>query len=149
MSTDNRNIIWFEKLSRTDVGLVGGKNASLGEMVSNLSQAGIKVPAGFATTADAYRAYMTYNHLDDLIATTLSQEDDGKISLQKAGETIRAAIIKGDWPQDIRDSLIKSYRELGKRSGDDELPVAVRSSATALQPRICRTPVSPVSRKPI
>ncbi len=131
MSTDNRNIIWFEKLSRTDVGLVGGKNASLGEMVSNLSQAGIKVPAGFATTADAYRAYMTYNHLDDLIATTLSQEDDGKISLQKAGETIRAAIIKGDWPQDIRDSLIKSYRELGKRSGDDELPVAVRSSATA------------------
>ncbi len=131
MSTDNRNIIWFEKLSRTDVGLVGGKNSSLGEMVSNLSQAGIKVPAGFATTADAYRAYITYNHLDDLIATTLSQEDDGKISLQEAGETIRAAIIKGDWPQDIRDSLIESYRELGKRSGSDELPVAVRSSATA------------------
>ncbi|AXX97965.1 phosphoenolpyruvate synthase [Profundibacter amoris] len=131
MSTDNRNIIWFEKLSRTDVGLVGGKNSSLGEMVSNLSQAGIKVPAGFATTADAYRAYMTYNHLDDLIATTLSQEADGKISLQKAGETIRAAIIKGDWPQDIRDSLIESYQKLGKRSGDDELPVAVRSSATA------------------
>jgi len=131
MSTDNRNIIWFEKLSRTDVGLVGGKNSSLGEMVSNLSQAGIKVPAGFATTADAYRAYMTYNHLDDLIATTLSQEADGKISLQEAGETIRAAIIKGDWPQDIRDSLIESYRELGKRSGSDELPVAVRSSATA------------------
>ncbi len=131
MSTDNRNIIWFEKLSRTDVGLVGGKNASLGEMVSNLSQAGIKVPAGFATTADAYRAYMTYNHLNDLIATTLSQEADGKISLQKAGETIRAAIIKGDWPQDIRDSLIESYQKLGKRSGDDELPVAVRSSATA------------------
>jgi len=131
MSTDNRNIIWFEKLSRTDVGLVGGKNSSLGEMVSNLSQAGIKVPAGFATTADAYRAYMTYNHLDDLIATTLSQEADGKISLQEAGESIRAAIIKGDWPQDIRDSLIESYRELGKRSGSDELPVAVRSSATA------------------
>ncbi|WP_457649576.1 phosphoenolpyruvate synthase [Profundibacter sp.] len=131
MSTDNRNIIWFEKLSRTDVGLVGGKNSSLGEMVSNLSQAGIKVPAGFATTADAYRAYMTYNHLDDLIATTLEQEADGKISLQEAGETIRAAIIKGDWPQDIRDSLIESYRELGKRSGNDELPVAVRSSATA------------------
>ena len=131
MSTDNRNIIWFEKLSRTDVGLVGGKNASLGEMVSNLSQAGIKVPAGFATTADAYRAYMTYNHLDDLIATTLSQEADGKISLQKAGKTIRAAIIKGDWPQDVRDSLIESYRELGKRSREVELPVAVRSSATA------------------
>ncbi len=74
---------------------------------------------------------MTYNHLDDLIATTLSQEADGKISLQEAGETIRAAIIKGDWPQDIRDSLIESYRELGKRSGSDELPVAVRSSATA------------------
>jgi pyruvate,water dikinase len=131
MSTDNRNIIWFEKLSRTDVGLVGGKNSSLGEMVSNLSQAGIKVPDGFATTADAYRAYMTYNHLDDLIATTLSQEADGKISLQEAGETIRAAIIRGDWPQDIRDSLINSYQQLGKRSGNDELPVAVRSSATA------------------
>ncbi len=131
MSTDNRNVIWFEELSRTDVGLVGGKNSSLGEMVSNLTQAGIKVPAGFATTADAYRAYMTYNHLDDLIATTLSQEADGKISLQEAGQTIRAAIIKGDWPQDIRDSLIQSYRELRKRSGSDELPVAVRSSATA------------------
>ena len=131
MSADRHNIIWFENLSRKDVGLVGGKNSSLGEMVGNLSQAGIKVPAGFATTADAYRAYLTYNHLDELTATTLLQEAEGRISLKNAGKTIRAAIIAGDWPQDIRDSLQKNYHELGKRSGTELVPVAVRSSATA------------------
>ena len=131
MSKDNRNIIWFENLSRGDVGLVGGKNSSLGEMVSQLSKAGIKVPAGFATTADAYRAYMEANQLNDMIAETLAREAAGKITLQQAGQTIRTAIIAGDWPQDISDSILEAYRGLGTRSETPDLPVAVRSSATA------------------
>ena len=131
MSKDNRNIIWFENLSRGDVGLVGGKNSSLGEMVSQLSKAGIKVPAGFATTADAYRAYMDANQLNDMIADTLAREAAGKITLQQAGQTIRAAIIAGDWPADISASILDSYRDLSDRSETSDLPVAVRSSATA------------------
>ena len=131
MSRDNRNIIWFENLSRGDVGLVGGKNSSLGEMVNQLSKAGIKVPAGYATTADAYRAYMEANQLNDLIADTLAREAAGKITLQRAGKAIRAAIIAGDWPDDISQSILKGYRELSVRSGTPDMPVAVRSSATA------------------
>ena len=131
MREDNRNIIWFENLSRSDVGLVGGKNSSLGEMVSQLSKAGIKVPAGFATTADAYRAYMDENQLNDMIADTLAREAAGKITLQQAGQTIRAAILAGDWPKDISAGILQAYQMLGSRSGTPDLPVAVRSSATA------------------
>ena len=131
MSRDNRNVIWFESLSRDDVGLVGGKNSSLGEMVSQLSKAGIKVPAGFATTADAYRAYMAANKLNDIIADTLACEAAGKITLQQAGQTIRAAIIAGDWPDDISEGILEAYRALSILSETPDLPVAVRSSATA------------------
>ncbi len=131
MSKDNRNIIWFENLSRGDVGLVGGKNSSLGEMVSRLSKAGIKVPPGYATTADAYRAYMDANQLNGVIADTLAREVAGKITLQQAGRTIRAAIIAGDWPKGISDDILAGYRALGKRFETSDLPVAVRSSATA------------------
>lgn len=125
------NIIWFENLTRGDVGLVGGKNSSLGEMVCNLAGSGIKVPGGYATTADAYRAYMDANDLNDFIADTLAREAAGKISLQKAGKAIRNAIKAGDWPADIRADILNSYAELSKRSGTENLSVAVRSSATA------------------
>ncbi len=131
MKNAKLNIIWFENLSRGDVGLVGGKNSSLGEMYSSLSKEGIKIPPGFATTSDAFRSYMLENKLGDRIADTLDKQEAGKITLQEAGRFIRAAINAGDWPEDISTDIVESYRELVRRTGLADVPVAVRSSATA------------------
>ncbi len=127
----SRNVFWFENLKREDVGLVGGKNSSLGEMVQELSTVGISVPAGFATSADAFRNYLEANNLNQLIAETLAAQEDGKITLQQAGTNIRAAIVGGDWPDDIRSDILEAYIELSRRAGVDDGSVAVRSSATA------------------
>ena len=131
MSSETRSVIWFEELSRSDVGLVGGKNASLGEMVRKLSEEGIRVPPGFATSADAFRAYLESNRLNDTIADTLARLEAGKISLREAGRALRCAIIAAEWPDEIRTSILESYRELARRRGSADLAVAVRSSATA------------------
>ena len=125
------NIMWFEDLSRGDVALVGGKNSSLGEMVRQLGKKGIKVPGGFATTADAYRAYLAANELDARINDVIGRWQDHKITLHDAGAQVRAMMLQGDFPDDIRDDILASYRELSRRAGTKDLPVAVRSSATA------------------
>jgi pyruvate,water dikinase len=125
------NVMWFEDLSRGDVALVGGKNSSLGEMVQQLGKKGIRVPGGFATTADAYRAYLTANKLDDRIDDVITRWQDHKITLHEAGSLVRAMILQGDWPKDIETDILKSYRELSRRAKTTDLPVAVRSSATA------------------
>ena len=126
-----RSTIWFEDLSRGDVALVGGKNSSLGEMVRTLSERGIRVPPGFATTAEAFRRFLSANGLDRRIAETMAALDAGRTTLAEAGRTVRAAIIAGEWPEDISAEIVESYRELGRRGGADAMPVAVRSSATA------------------
>ena len=125
------NVMWFEDLSRGDVALVGGKNSSLGEMVRQLGKKGIKVPGGFATTADAYRAYLTANTLDARIDEVIARWQDHKIALHDAGAQVRAMMLQGDFPDDIRDDILAAYRELSRRAGTTDLPVAVRSSATA------------------
>ena len=130
MSKAPVNIMWFENLSRGDVALVGGKNSSLGEMVRQLGKKGIKVPSGFATTADAYRAYLAANDLDARIDDVIGRWQDDKITLHEAGSQVRAMILAGDWPQDIETDILESYRELSRRAGAKDLPVAVRSSAT-------------------
>ena len=125
------NVMWFEDLSRGDVALVGGKNSSLGEMVRQLGKKGIKVPGGFATTADAYRTYLMANDLDARIDEVIARWQDHKITLHDAGTQVRAMILQGDFPDEIRDDILSSYRELSLRAGTKDLPVAVRSSATA------------------
>lgn len=131
MSKTPRNILWFEDLSRGDVALVGGKNSSLGEMVQQLGKKGIKVPGGFATTADAFRAYLAANTLDDRIAETLRRWQDHRLTLHDAGAQVRAMILDGAWPKDIEADILTAYRELSRRAGTTDLSVAVRSSATA------------------
>ena len=131
MSAANRNVIWFEDLSRGDVGLVGGKNSSLGEMVQQLGQKGIDVPPGFATTSDAFRAFIKANHLNDVIADAMTMLESGKRTLAETGKAVRAAIVAGDFPADISDAIVSAYRELAQRTGTPEPSVAVRSSATA------------------
>ncbi|KPP93667.1 MAG: phosphoenolpyruvate synthase [Rhodobacteraceae bacterium HLUCCA08] len=125
------NVIWFEHLKRGDVASVGGKNSSLGEMVSTLAEKGIAVPGGFATTADAYRAFIAHNDLADRIAAELAALEDHRITLAQAGSRIRAMVNEGHWPDDILADIRAAYAELATRTGEATPSVAVRSSATA------------------
>ena len=131
MPGDGRTVIWLKDLSRGDVGLVGGKNASLGEMLRAMAAEGIRVPPGYATTADAFRDYLAATRLNERIAETLARLEAGKVSLHEAGSAIRAAVGGGDWPEATAAAILAAYRELGRRIGVDDPSVAVRSSATA------------------
>lgn len=131
MTSCNQSTVWFEELHRGDVAMVGGKNASLGEMIQALTSKGIDVPPGFATTAVAYRRYLQVNGLEQAIAALLADWDNGKHSLADTGFAIRKLLLQGDWPKDISDAIVASYRALSVRAGTDNLAVAVRSSATA------------------
>jgi len=131
METETPQIIWFEALRNTDVPSVGGKNASLGEMVANLAAQGIKVPRGFAIPASAYRRFLEENALGATIASALGAFADGKRTLAETGAAIRLAIQGGDWPFDIADAVRLAYEALGRDAGRADIDVAVRSSATA------------------
>lgn len=126
-----QHLIWYENLRRNDVAIVGGKNASLGEMISTLSARGIRVPQGFATTSDAYRDFIAANNLEQVIAERMDALADGRTTLHDAGTAIRAAIVAGEWPTETADAIRAAYRELAQRSDRDNPSVAVRSSATA------------------
>jgi pyruvate,water dikinase len=125
------NLIWMEDLRRGDVPKVGGKNASLGEMIASLGAQGIAVPGGFATTADAYRAFVESNDLGAVIREKMSDLDEHKITLHEAGEAIRKAFEKGTWPEDLAADIREAYRKMSSDAGQENLSVAVRSSATA------------------
>ncbi len=122
---------WFQELRMTDVATVGGKNASLGEMISQLDRAGVRVPGGFATTAQAYRDFLAQEGLDRRIEALLSTLDvDQVVALAQAGAQIRQWILEAPLPQRLQQELEQAYAQL---QGDSSLPpsVAVRSSATA------------------
>ena len=118
-------IVWFRELGMNDVPRVGGKNASLGEMISNLSGAGIRVPDGFATTASAYHAFIENRGLNEEINQQLFDLDINDVNqLQATGTNLRAMIMDHPLPAELEDSIRAGYKELGGS-------VAVRSSATA------------------
>src|SRR5271155_3609145 len=94
-------VIWFERLGRGDVALVGGKNASLGEMVRSLGENGVKVPPGFATTAEAYWQYVEENGLGRVVADSLKAFNAGHAPLAEIGATIRQEFLRGTWPKDL------------------------------------------------
>ena len=131
MTPNNDSIRWFENLTNQDVALVGGKNASLGEMIATLKAEGIRVPDGFATTSAAYRRFLTENRLEEKLREQLEAYRKGNRSLHKTGEAIRRIILRGAWPEDLAVAIRDAYRELCRRSGEEEVDVAVRSSATA------------------
>ena len=121
----------FSELGINDVALVGGKNASLGEMYSTLANQGIKVPNGFATTAEAYRYYINHNQLQNRIAEAIGSVDTNDVEkLARTGKTIREWIMHGEMPNDLADEIKTSYQLLAKEYGPAP-DVAVRSSATA------------------
>jgi pyruvate,water dikinase len=131
MSASAPYVLWFEKVGRGDVGKVGGKNASLGEMVANLGSEGVRVPPGFATTADAYWRYLEANELKQKITDALGKLAAGKASLAETGSAIRRMFVQGEWPPEIASAIRSAYAELCKRVGKSDVDVAVRSSATA------------------
>ncbi|WP_404374528.1 phosphoenolpyruvate synthase [Vreelandella aquamarina] len=123
-------ILWFDQLGMADVERVGGKNASLGEMISNLSGAGVTVPGGFATTAHAYREFLSHEGLNDRINDKLARLDvDDVKALAEAGKTIRQWIIDTPLPPAFETALRDAYEQL--QAQHPSLKVAVRSSATA------------------
>jgi len=131
MSDGDSLIRWFETTGRADVALVGGKNASLGEMISHCTRHGIKVPMGFATTAAAYWKFIDANNLLIVIDNVLNEFAEGKMSLAETGEAIRRAILRANWPADMVAELTQAYSQLCQRAAVESLDVAVRSSATA------------------
>ncbi len=127
-----RYIRFLDELDMGDVPLVGGKNASLGEMVQGLASRGIKVPGGYATTAEAYWHYLEHNGLREEITSILAELDTRDVkALAAAGATIRSRIAHADMPPDLEREIAEAYAMLQKQQGGGELAVAVRSSATA------------------
>ncbi len=127
----NEYIRWFEDLGNDDVSEVGGKNASLGEMIRAMKEEGVRVPDGFATTARAYREFLSENNIDDKLRSLLDGMKNGDKSLEETGKAIRSLIRGGSFPDRIAERIRESYRELSKRSDRKNVDVAVRSSGTA------------------
>ncbi len=129
--TDTRNVIPLEQCGINDVEVVGGKNASLGEMIQNLTSLGVQVPGGFATTAHAYRSFLAHDGLSDKINKMLAELDVDDIqALQSTGGEIRRLIMELPFPEGLEKDIETSYAGLEKEYGK-EVSWAVRSSATA------------------
>ena len=128
MGTPFHYILWFEECDRSAVPLVGGKNANLGEMVN----AGIRVPPGFAVTSKAFQLYMDKEGLWDRVRNALRDVSSVDIkAVSKAGSHIRESILSTPIPQQVANEIITAYGSLCERCSARDLPVAVRSSATA------------------
>jgi pyruvate,water dikinase len=129
--SDPRLILDFSNVRMKDVAQVGGKNASLGEMINHLGHAGVRVPGGFATTAQAYREFLAQGKLDQRVAARLRGLDVSDVSaLARAGEEIRAWILAQELPTRLQQDIAHAYRRLADGAGA-EATFAVRSSATA------------------
>ena len=128
----SQNVIWFENLRMTDVESVGGKNASLGEMISQLTEKGVRVPTGFATTAEAYRTFLAHNGLSERISQALAALDVNDVTeLARVGKEIRQWILETPFPAELDADIETAWNKMVADAGSDQISVAVRSSATA------------------
>ena len=131
---DNRKafILWFKDLAIGDIPLVGGKNASLGEMYRNLTGKGVNVPNGFAVTATAYRYFLKKAKIEEKIKEILSDLDTHDLrNLTERGRKVRELILDSELPEELEEEIRAAYRKLSKQYNTPETDVAVRSSATA------------------
>jgi pyruvate,water dikinase len=124
-------IRWFQDIGKDDLSLVGGKNASLGEMIRGLGSVHVTVPGGFALTTDAYRLLLEQNNLKDFIAHELEKHRKGDQDLSTTGLNIRLRFKASALPDELTLAVIDAYQRLGKSYNMQHLSVAVRSSATA------------------
>ncbi len=126
-----KNILWFDQINLTDLPQVGGKNSSLGEMINQLSNSGINVPGGFATTSDAFRDFIQQAKLEKKIQDVLDKLDVHDVhALKKAGSQIRQWVLDATFPEKLEKDIRQAYQQLTKKYGK-EASYAVRSSATA------------------
>lgn len=129
-NSDTAFTIPLDRVGRSDVALVGGKNASLGEMIQNLAAAGLRVPGGFATTADGFRLFIAANGLAPVIERALQEYKSGAAPLEAIGARIRAAFLGAELPTPVQAAIKAAYETLCAKERD-AVSVAVRSSATA------------------
>ena len=124
-------ILWFSEVGIDDISIVGGKNSSLGEMYSNLSRKGIRVPNGFAITTEAYFYLLIETDIQCKIEEILKDLDTTNIQdLQARGAMVRQLILQAPFPKDMEEAILTNYRKLEQEYGDN-VDVAVRSSGTA------------------
>jgi len=124
-------VLWLKEISKEDVPLVGGKNASLGEMYTQLSKKGVNVPDGFTLTTNAYWYFVNENNLKEKLKEIFNKFDPKSIkSLQETGKAARNFILKAELPEDLKSQIIKAYQKLGEKYGKNP-DVAVRSSGVA------------------
>lgn len=123
----------FEDITHEDVPLVGGKNASLGQMIRHLSEKGITIPRGFAVTSEGYWHFLHHNNIVEVLQETMQELTDINDipTLRKVGKKIREAIAAGSFSQELEDEVVQAYKALCQHYEQENLDVAVRSSATA------------------
>jgi pyruvate,water dikinase len=132
MEKPQKNILWFKEVGIKDVPLVGGKNASLGEMYTNLVPKGVNIPNGFATTSEAYFYFLNQNNLTPKIEEILKDINVHDIKeLQKKAKAVRNLILEASLPEELKKDILLHYKELSKQYNVENVDVAVRSSATA------------------
>ncbi|MFA5987973.1 MAG: phosphoenolpyruvate synthase, partial [Candidatus Paceibacterota bacterium] len=131
MEENKKLIVLMDSVGIEDVGLVGGKNASLGEMIKNLARRGVPVPSGFIVTAEAYQYFLKKTGLAGKIRVILAGLDTRNLrDLAKRGKEVRETIKKTKFPDDLREMIVSAYADMEKKYGRN-VDVAVRSSATA------------------
>ncbi|MDP2910574.1 MAG: phosphoenolpyruvate synthase [bacterium] len=127
-----RHILWYKEIDKNDGALVGGKNASLGEMVRSVGKEGINLPDGFCLTSKAFWYFLKKNEIDKKIKDNFSRFNPEDLnSLRETGKASRELILKAEFPKDLKKKIIKSYKKLSKKYKQENTDVAVRSSATA------------------
>lgn len=125
-------VLWLDKLRLADLGQVGGKNSSLGEMIGHLSQLGVSVPGGFATSADAFAEFIAFNNLTQRIYDRLDGLDINDVgALMAVGREIRRWVMDAPLQPELDKAIREAYGQLCRQNGADQISVAVRSSATA------------------
>jgi pyruvate,water dikinase len=130
--SSNKNVLWLQDLRLTDLAQVGGKNSSLGEMIGQLADLGVSVPGGFATTADAFKAFIAHNDLHARIYDKLGTIDvEDVAALAKAGAEIRSWVMDAPLQPDLDADIRTAYAQMCRDNGVPDMAVAVRSSATA------------------
>ena len=128
----SKNILWFKDITNKDVPLVGGKNASLGEMFSKLSVKGVPVPDGFALTSSAFWYFLKENKIYDQLKEIFKNLNAKDIdNLNQASKVARNLVLGAEFPEDLKKMILESYQKLSKKYGSGATDVAVRSSATA------------------
>jgi len=132
MKKSQKNILWFREISKEDIPLVGGKNASLGEMISELSKKGVNIPDGFCLTSRAFWYFLKENKIDKALQEIFKRFNPQSLkSLKETGREARDLILKADFSEDLKKEILETYRKLSKKYSQNNVDVAVRSSGTS------------------